>query len=103
MGARTASASTIRTENKARPASQWRRGPRAAAAGRRSETSVSVIAHEQPSVAEGEGHADYEQRHADGGAEADAHAGNAEIVEEGHHRVGCLEGAAAGQRHDNVK
>ena len=54
-------------------------------------------------VAEGEGHADDEQHDADRRAEADAHPGDAEIIEVGDHRVGGLERAAAGQRHDDVE
>src|SRR5947209_790093 len=96
---------TKSAENSARPASHdgRNRGAFAAATGCSVELRISVIAHEQPSIAEGEGHADDEQDHADGGAEADAHAGDAEVIEERNHRVRRLEGAAAGQRYDDIK
>ena len=81
QGARTAARRLVRR----------RRGGRAIA------IEVSVIAHEDPSVAEGEGHADDEQHDADRRAEAETHPRDAEIIEVRDHRVRRLERTAASQ------
>src|ERR1700722_6088316 len=98
-GTRTTPASTTSAAKSAifasalgrRPAGSWAAAPTAG----RISMDVSVIAHEEPLVAEGEGYADDKQHDADSRAEAETHAGDAEIIEVRDHRVGRLERTAA--------
>src|SRR5262245_37485754 len=75
--------------------------PRTEAAGR--EVATSVIFHEDPRIAEGDGDADDEQHDANRRAEANAHTGDAEEIEERHHRVGRVQRPAAREADDHVE
>src|SRR5262245_19363090 len=71
----------------------------ATGAGSAARATVSVMAHHQPLVADGDDGAEDEQHHADRRAEADPHPPDAEIVEERDDGMGGVERTAAGQRH----
>lgn len=71
--------------------------------GMRTEVEVSVMAHENPFVTEGERYADDEENDADRAAKPHLHAHDAVGVKEGDHGLRGVGGATAGERHDHVE
>ncbi|QTK81182.1 sugar ABC transporter substrate-binding protein [Agrobacterium tumefaciens] len=71
--------------------------------GMRTEVDVSVMAHENPFITEGERHADDEENDADRTAKPNLHAHDAVGVEEGDHGLCRVGRTTAGKRHDHVE
>src|SRR5689334_13192731 len=94
----TTPATSSRTSSRNSSANGSRKGwpDRAAsvASGGLTGAAISVMAHEQAFVAEGDDDADDEDHHADRRSEADAHAGHAEDIQERDQRMGGVQRTA---------